>query len=86
MPNSTVYLCKELTSPCALISCQLSAIDSFQGNEEESYGPEIGEEEVVRAMMAIRANTMTYEAASPPLTASPVSPPGVFSSPDHCTT
>src|SRR5260221_232444 len=31
-------------------------------------GPEISEEEIVRAMMVVRANTMTFEAASPPLT------------------
>lgn len=31
-------------------------------------GPEVSEEEIVRAMMLVRANTMTYEAASPALT------------------
>jgi hypothetical protein len=31
-------------------------------------GPEVNDEEIVRAMMAVRANTMTYEAASPQLT------------------
>jgi len=33
-----------------------------------SYGPEVDSEDVVRAMMAIRANAMSYEAASPQLT------------------
>ena len=28
-------------------------------------GPEVSEEEIVRALMAVRANTMTYESASP---------------------
>jgi len=31
-------------------------------------GPEVNDEEIVRAMMAVRANTMSYEAASPQLT------------------
>ncbi|PTQ12731.1 histidine ammonia-lyase [Sphingomonas oleivorans] len=32
------------------------------------YGPEVAHEDLVRAMMAIRVNTMSYEAASPGLT------------------
>jgi histidine ammonia-lyase len=32
------------------------------------YGPEVAEEEVVRAMMAVRANNMSFEFASPQLT------------------
>ena len=31
------------------------------------YGPEVADEEIVRAMMAIRANAMVYNAPSPPL-------------------
>jgi histidine ammonia-lyase len=31
-------------------------------------GPEVNDEEIVRAMLAVRANSMTYEAASPQLT------------------
>src|SRR5260370_3542579 len=31
------------------------------------YGPEVGEEEIVRAMMVIRANAMTSNAPSPQL-------------------
>jgi len=31
-------------------------------------GPEVSEEEIVRAMLVVRANTMSYEAASPALT------------------
>jgi histidine ammonia-lyase len=41
---------------------------AFSRGEAEAYGPEIADEEMVRAMMAVRANTMSYEAASPPLT------------------
>ncbi len=41
---------------------------AFERGEAEAYGPEIAGVDVVRAMMAVRANTMTYEAASPALT------------------
>jgi histidine ammonia-lyase len=33
----------------------------------QGVGPEVADEEVVRALMAVRANTMVYEAASPAL-------------------
>ncbi len=41
---------------------------SFSRGESGSYGPEVDREDIVRAMMAIRANAMSYEAASPALT------------------
>ena len=41
---------------------------SFRGAGTGGYPPELDEEQLVRAMMAIRSNTMTYEAASPGLT------------------
>jgi histidine ammonia-lyase len=40
----------------------------FRRGALAGMGPEISEEELVRAMMVVRANTMTYEAASPQLT------------------
>ena len=40
----------------------------FQASASGGYPPEIHEEALVRAMMAIRSNTLTYEAASPGLT------------------
>ena len=40
----------------------------FQRGARAGVGPEVSEEEVVRAAMVVRANTMTYEAASPQLT------------------
>src|SRR5690606_6739856 len=40
----------------------------FKAGVGRGYGPEIYEEALVRAIMAIRANTMSYEAASPQLT------------------
>jgi len=40
----------------------------FQHGAWSGLGPEVAEEEIVRAMLVVRANTMTYEAASPALT------------------
>jgi histidine ammonia-lyase len=40
----------------------------FRRGASAGVGPEVGDEEIVRAMMVVRANTLTYEAASPPLT------------------
>jgi histidine ammonia-lyase len=40
----------------------------FRRGALAGMGPEIGDEEIVRAMMVVRANTMSYEAASPQLT------------------
>jgi histidine ammonia-lyase len=40
----------------------------FRRGALAGMGPEISEEEVVRAMLVVRANTMSFEAASPQLT------------------
>jgi histidine ammonia-lyase len=40
----------------------------FRRGALAGLGPEISEEEIVRAMMVVRANTMSFEAASPQLT------------------
>ena len=40
----------------------------FRRGARAGMGPEISDEEIVRAMLVVRANTMTFEAASPPLT------------------
>ena len=40
----------------------------FKRGALAGMGPEISEEEIVRAMLVVRANTMTFEAASPALT------------------
>ena len=40
----------------------------FRRGALAGLGPEIADEEIVRAMLVVRANTMTYEAASPALT------------------
>jgi histidine ammonia-lyase len=41
---------------------------TFRRGPRSGAGPEVADEEIVRAQMAVRANTMTYEAASPQLT------------------
>jgi histidine ammonia-lyase len=41
---------------------------AFRTGKTFGLGPEVPDEEVVRAMMAVRVNTMSYEAASPQLT------------------
>lgn len=43
-------------------------LERFSGLPLIGGGPEIESEELIRAIMTIRANTMSYEAASPPLT------------------
>ena len=40
----------------------------FRRGALAGMGPEISDEEIVRAMLVVRANTMSYEAASPQLT------------------
>jgi histidine ammonia-lyase len=40
----------------------------FKLGGQQGFGAEVSDEEIVRAAMVIRANTMSYEAASPPLT------------------
>jgi histidine ammonia-lyase len=43
-------------------------LSSFQGGPTNGIGPEVNDEEIVRAMMAERVNTMSYEAATPQTT------------------
>jgi histidine ammonia-lyase len=49
----------------ALLSKRVAA--QIQNGPRQGIGPEVAEEEIVRAQMAVRANTMIYEAASPAL-------------------
>ena len=43
-------------------------LEVFRRGALAGMGPEINEEEIVRAMLVVRANTMSFEAASPALT------------------
>lgn len=47
---------------------QARQLEIFQHGARAGVGPEIADEEIVRAMLVVRANTMSYEAASPQLT------------------
>jgi histidine ammonia-lyase len=42
--------------------------ERFEASPRGGYGPEVADEEIVRAMMVVRANNMTYEFATPQLT------------------
>lgn len=56
-------------SPVNKPKIEASQLEAFKGGGlRVGYGPEVEDEEVVRGMMAVRANTMTYAAASPQLT------------------
>lgn len=41
--------------------------ERFRRGAHAGFGPEVMDEEIVRAMMVIRANAMTYNAPSPPV-------------------
>jgi len=56
------------TSPPNAAFLQAQQLRAFRSGPQRGYGPELHEEALVRAIMTIRANTMTYEAASPALT------------------
>ncbi len=49
----------------ALLEKQLSA--EFRSYARDGLDPEVADEEIVRAMMVVRANGMTYNAPSPQL-------------------
>ena len=46
---------------------EANQLEAFANGVRSGYGPEVEDEEIVRASMAVRANMVTYEAASPPL-------------------
>jgi len=65
--NRTVILEGDPQSPenkAKLLERQTTA---FMRGPAQGYGPEINDEEIVRALMVVRANTLSYEAASPQL-------------------
>jgi histidine ammonia-lyase len=66
--RETIIFSGDPTTPenTALLRAQQMA--AFREGATAGYGPELHEEALVRAMMAIRANTMTYDPASPQLT------------------
>ncbi len=66
--RETTIFAGDPTSPANMATLKARQFANFARGETGSYGPEIDNEDVIRAMMAIRANAMSYEAASPGLT------------------
>ena len=44
------------------------ALKTFQNGPNNGFGPEVADEDVVRAAMVVRANAITYASVSPPVT------------------
>ncbi len=66
--RETVMFAGDPMSPENKDKIALTQMMSFKGGEGiGAYGPEVSEEEIVRAMMVVRANAMTWNAPSPQL-------------------
>jgi histidine ammonia-lyase len=67
--RETVRFTGDPMSPQNRQTLEAQTLDEFKNGSDESdeHGPEFVDEDVVRAMMVIRANEMTYLAASPAL-------------------
>jgi histidine ammonia-lyase len=65
--GDTVFFEGDPTSPDIAAGLQQRALASFQGGAAPSGSPQIAEEETVRALMVVRANTLTYAPASAPV-------------------
>lgn len=67
--TSTSPKCPDTGKPCSNRDYLLqSGLQTFKSGAQGGEGPEVASEEIVRAMMAERVNTMSYEAATPQLT------------------
>jgi histidine ammonia-lyase len=66
--RQTVIFAGDALSPQNKAKLEQRQLGIFRRGARAGMGPEISEEEIVRAMLVVRANTMSYEAASPPLT------------------
>jgi histidine ammonia-lyase len=73
-PLSTQVTSTSPTCPTTHVQCSNQdfllqrQLATFQGGARSGLGPEVNDEEIVRAMMAERVNTMSYEAATPQVT------------------
>src|SRR5882757_10416905 len=65
--RETVMFSGDPMTPKNKAYLEKSQLQGFQLGTMFGYGPEVGEEEIVRAMMVIRANAMTSNAPSPQL-------------------
>ena len=67
--RETTIFSGDPTSPENAAFLKAQQLRAFRSGALRGYGPELHEEALVRAIMTIRANTMSYEAASPQLSA-----------------
>jgi histidine ammonia-lyase len=65
--RETVMFSGDPLTPKNRAYLEKSQLRQFQLGAVAGYGPEVDEEEIVRAMMVVRANAMTYNAPSPQL-------------------
>ena len=65
--RETVMFSGDPMSPKNKAYLEKSQLEEFRLGTIMGYGPEVKDEEIVRAMMVVRANAMTYNAPSPQL-------------------
>ncbi len=65
--RETVMFSGDPMSPDNKAYLEKTQLREFRRGATAGFGPEVREEEIVRAMMAVRANAMTYNAPSPQL-------------------
>jgi histidine ammonia-lyase len=65
--RETVLFSGDATSSQNKANVEKIQLDAFRRGAHAGYGPEIMDEDIVRAMMVVRANEMTYNAPSPQL-------------------
>jgi histidine ammonia-lyase len=65
--RETVMFSGDPLSPENKAYLEKSQLQQFRMGAVGGYGPEVSEEEIVRAMMVVRANAMTFNAPSPQL-------------------
>jgi histidine ammonia-lyase len=62
--RETVLFSGDATSPQNKANVEKIQLEAFRRGAHAGYGPEIMDEDIVRAMMVVRANEMTYNAPS----------------------
>jgi histidine ammonia-lyase len=65
--RETIMFSGDPTAPDNRAYLEKTQLREFQRGAVAGYGPEVREEEIVRAMMVVRANAMTHNAPSPQL-------------------
>ena len=65
--RETVLFSGDATSSQNKPTVEKIQLESFRRDAHAGYGPEVMDEDIVRAMMVVRANEMTYNAPSPQL-------------------